>query len=228
MPIGRKKKTTDIQAPPPVSSVSYTSPLGDVFTTVQRGARQLNQVTLSPGSQRLVEDSRLGMQQSVNELGVSTPERLQQIRDRGADFYSGLADVINEESGREQSKLRSQMAQRFGGSLGATFGNDLLARQENNRLRRLTDARQQAGLLGEDLYREDEADRTRRLNAFQNVVNSFQNTAFSSNQLGSTILGSERSRLTDIGLARARMLQQASENANQRADNLAAQLIRFI
>lgn len=218
MSLGRKKaKEVKIVAPPPITRVEFNSPTGDRYVTTTSGGKQTFESYLNPTTKMTVQESLKGLNQLAKELNQPDPVRQQAIDQRSRDFYDLQATGINRDADAQISKTRSNLAQRFGGAYNATFGTNLLARLEENRLGQLAEAHKQSALLGEDLYRADENSRIRRFSLFQNYLADLNNQARGLQSNGSSVLLSEANRESDLAVQRANLAMQAS-NQNMTFD----------
>ncbi len=220
MSFGKKKSKTPkikISAPPAIQQFEFRSPTGDVFKTRQEGTTQVNESQLGDFSQNVVSQSQQGISNLADALKRPDAQRAADIRRRSDDQFQLQAQNINQEADTIFSKARSTLAKRFGGSINSTFGNDLLARLEGNRLGQLTDARRRSNLLGEQLALSDEDSKIRRIGVFQSFLNDLTAQAQGFAQTGSSLLQNENRRASDIAIARASLLQKAATQE----DNLA-------
>jgi hypothetical protein len=221
MSLGRKKKETKvkIEAPALITRTTYTNPLGDQFTSsVSKGVEQHSSI-LSDGTRALVNESMSGLQALARELNAPDERRMRQIGERSQDYYDLQAQGINQDVDDALARTRSDLNKRFGGAYNATFGTDLLASIEGSRLGRLADARKEAALLGEDLFRQDEASRIQRFTLFQNYLNDLNNQARGLQSSNTSILSSERQRDSDLAIARANLaMKYAAEDRQYQAE----------
>jgi hypothetical protein len=225
MSSGRKKsKPPKIVAPPPTTRVEVSTPSGDRFVTVKNGSTQTFESYLTPETRSTVEASLKGMQTLAQELNQPDAARQNGIDRRAQDFFDLQAANINSQADSIIAKTRSNLAKRFGGAYNATFGTNLLAGLEGNRLGQLAEASKQASLLGEDLYTADENSRVRRFTMFQNYLADLNNQARGLQSNGSTILLNESQRESDLAVQRANLAMQlynqdmAANNAQARQD----------
>ncbi|WP_303673612.1 hypothetical protein [Vampirovibrio chlorellavorus] len=214
MSLGRKKKSTTkvvkVSAPPPITRVEFNSPTGDRYVTTTQNGQQTFQSYLNPTTRQTVEESLKGLQQLAKELNQPDPVRQQAINQRSRDFFDLQSSDINAQADAQLAKARSSLAKRFGGAYNATFGTNLLAQMEGNRLGQLADASKQAALLGEDLFRADEDSRVRRFALFQNYLADLNNQARGLQSNGSGVLLNESQRATDLAVQKANLALQAS------------------
>jgi hypothetical protein len=224
MSLGRKKKTPvkkeiKIVAPPAITQVAFNSPTGDRYVTTTRGSEQTFESFLTPTTRSTVEESLKGLQNLAKELNQPDPVRQQAINQRSQDFFNLQASGINSSANAQLAQTRTSLAKRFGGAYNATFGTNLLAQMENNRLGQLAEAQKQSGLMGEELYRADEDSRVRRFSLFQNYLADLNNQARGLQSNGSGVLLNETQRATDLSVQRANLAMQASnQNASYQAD----------
>ncbi len=217
MSFGKKKSKTPkikISAPPQTQQFEFRSPTGDIFKTRQEGTTQINESQLGSFSQGLVSRSQEGLTSIANALDRPDAQRATDIRKRSDDLFKSQAQGINQDADNIFSKARSTLAKRFGGSFNSSFGNDFLARLENNRLGQLAGARRQSNLLGEQLALSDEDSRIRRAGVFQSFLNDINAQAQGFSQTGSSLLQNETRRASDIAIARAGLLQRAISQEN--------------
>lgn len=221
MSTGRKKETKiEVKSPPPITKTVYTNPLGDRFVSSISKSTQTHSSSLSPGTRALVNESVAGLQALARELNRPDAERVRQIDDRSRAFFDLQAQGIHQDVDDALARTRSDLNKRFGGAYNATFGTSLLADIEGSRLGRLSNARKEAALLGEDLFRQDEESRLQRFTLFQNYLNDLNNQSRGLQSSQSSILLNERQRGDDMALARANLAMQAArEDARARADD---------
>lgn len=220
MSLGRKKKETKIkiEAPPRITSTTYTNPLGDQFASSISGGVEQHGSRLSDGTRSLVNESMAGLQALARELKAPDANRARQINARSRDFFDLQAQGINQDVDDSLARTRSDLNKRFGGAYNATFGTDLLASIEGGRIGRLSDARKEAALLGKDLFRQDENSRMQRFTLFQNYLNDLNNQARGLQSSNANILLNERQRDSDLAIARANLaMKYAAEDRQQQA-----------
>ncbi len=222
MSFGKKESKNNgkikINAPPPITQYEFNSPTGDVFKSRTEGGRQISEAHLSPLTRQMANRSQQNLLGLSAEFGKSDRERAADIRARAQDLFDMQARGINEDADDIMSKARSNLSRRFGGSHAATFGTDLMSRLEKDRLAELSDARRQAGLLGEDLFNSDEDSRMRRFNVFLGYLNTLHNQAAGADNTGANLLLNENQRATDVAIARARLLDSARNRNTARAN----------
>ncbi len=214
MSFGKKKSKSPeikISAPPRINQFEFRSPTGDIFKTRKEGTTQISESKLGNFSQGVVSRSQRGISDLASALDRPDAQRASDIRKRSDDQFQIQAQGINQDSDTIFSKARSTLAKRFGGSFNSTFGNDFLARIENNRLGQLTDARRRSSLLGEELALSDEDSKIRRIGVFQSFLNDLNAQAQGFSQTGSSLLQNETRRATDLAISRANLLQRASD-----------------
>lgn len=213
MSLGRKKsetKVVKVTAPPAITKVEFNSPTGDRYVTTTRGSKQTFESFLNPSTQLTVQESLKGLQQLARELNQPDAARQQAINQRSQDFFDLQAAGINSAADAQLAKARTSLAQRFGGAYNATFGANMLALMEGNRLGQLAEAQKQSSLLGEDLFRADEDSRVRRFTLFQNYLADLNNQARGLQSSGSSILLNEADRASDLAVQRANLAMQTS------------------
>jgi hypothetical protein len=203
-----------INAPPQTTQVEFNAPTGDRYLTAQEGNRQVFTSQLGGRTQGTVDAALGGLQQLAQELNQPDSARMADIRQRGQDYYDLQAEGINADADTALSRTRSDLSKRFGGAYNASFGADLLARIENNRIGSLSDARKDASLYAEDLQQSDEASRLNRFTAFQNYLADLNNQAQGYQSFGGSILQQENQRATSLAEQRASIVNRmASDNA---------------
>ncbi|MDH4378764.1 MAG: hypothetical protein QE263_02515 [Vampirovibrionales bacterium] len=226
MSFGKKKsapKPTAIQAPPPVTTVNYVSPLGDTTATTRSGSTQTTQTTLGPSSQELVSWSQLGSGLELDNLVNPSEGRRQDLQNLADDVYQRQADQINLDTSQLRQTAQGNLSRRFGHSVASTFGNQLLADIEGQGLKQRTDARLSADMLANDLDVQDEERRIQRLNTFQNILNNIDDRSRGLVSTNSSLLQNETNRATDLAIVRAKQLDDWNQQnyQNQRQSLLA-------
>lgn len=229
MPIGRQKSSSskvEIKAPPAIQQIDFNLPTGDRYISSNQGRVETFESQLSPLTQATVSESMSALQNLAQEINQPDSVRQAAIDQRSQDFFNSQARGINEDADLRLSQTQSDLSKRFGGAYNSSFGADMLARVENNRLLRLSDARQQASLLGEDLTQNDQDNRIKRFALFQNYLGDLNNQAQGIQSAGANILQSEQQRATEIASQRAnlisRMQMQDNEIAAQSRQQAAA------
>ncbi len=220
MSIGRKKTKVSepkIAAPPAITQGEYTLPTGDRYLSRQQGHREITEALLSPLTRQTVDRGQQAMVQLADELARPDARRMADIQERSQTFFERQARGIHEEADDQVMRAASDLGKRFGGTYNATFGTDLLARLEQNRLEQLAAARLDASLYGEDLARADEESRIQRFQLFQNYLGDLNNQAQNYAALGSNLLQDERNRAQDLAVMRAQLAQNA-QRYNQEAE----------
>lgn len=219
MSLGRTRsvKTPKIVAPPRITSQEFTMPTGDRYLTQRNGNKETSNSILSPLTGRTVDTSQAALSELAGEIRNPDARRIQDIALRGQDFYDLQANVINSEADSLFGKAASDISKRFGGTYNATFGTDLLAQLEGNRLSQLSGAAKEARLLAEDLYSRDEDSRMSRFNMFQGFLAGLNNEAMQAGSMGSDLLMNESNRAQDLAISRTRMVQDA-QRYNQLTD----------
>ncbi len=234
MPIGRKQSSpskVEIKAPPSIQQVDFTLPSGDRYVSANQGRVQTFESQLAPQTQSTVNESLSALQSLAQQISQPDSERQAAIDRRSQDFFDSQARGINLDSNLRLSQTQSDLSKRFGGAYNASFGADMLAKVENDRLNRLADVRQQASLLGEDLAQNDMDSRLKRFALFQNYLGDLNNQAQGIQSSGAGILQSEQQRATELASQRANLLSRMQMQNNdlaaqsrQRAVGIASQL----
>lgn len=210
MSSGRKKsEVPEIKAPPTITRTEFANPLGDRFISETKKNTQSVFSELSPVTQGMVNRSLSGMIRLFDEIDAPDAVRQQAINQRADDFYNLQAAGLNRDHDDRMKQTRSDLSKRFGGTYNATFGTDLMSRMERDHGSLLGDVRLQANLLGEDLRRDDQADRLQRFALFQNFLGDLNNQAQGLGSQGVQVLQNERTRATDLAITRANMIQRA-------------------
>jgi hypothetical protein len=226
MSLGRKKssqpKKIDIKAPAPIQTIHTMLPTGSSLTSQKTGNTLGSQLQLDPVTQQTVNSSLSGMANLANSLAQDSPERENSIRQRAQNFFNQNRDTINEAADFSRQQLSSDLSKQFGGRFNTTFGNELLARQEGERLKQLSQARQESDLLAEDLVQQDETGRINRFNTFQNYLDTLNQLALGTQTAGNQALLSEQNRASSLAIQRSNLLQkyyqdQASQDQQRRS-----------
>ena len=210
MSFGSKKSSGDVKvsAPPRITQTDFTLPSGDRFTSRSKGRTQYFESFLNPQSQAVVDESLQGLQGLARELRAPDQDRLKQIAQRGQDFYDLQASGINAAYDDRLKQTQADLNKRFGGAYNATFGTDLIARLENERVGSLGGAMKESGLLAEDLVSADEASRMNRFALFEGFLNNLNAQATGVGSIGSQTLSAERNRATQLALQQAQLSRQ--------------------
>lgn len=212
MSFGREKRTP---APPPrppepprITRVETLSPLGDQVVTEEAGNVQRTFSKLSTPTRRILDTSRNAVQGLATQLASPDSTRQRDLQRLQEDLFSSQAAAINSASDRSAGAIRSQNAQRFGGALNATFGNQLLGELEGQRQRSLADARLESDLIARELENTRTQSRIQRLQVFQGLLNNSVQPLFNSNRDAAQVLDNARDR----SLRRIEALERQSQN----------------
>ncbi|MEM0952099.1 MAG: hypothetical protein AAGI66_08170 [Cyanobacteria bacterium P01_H01_bin.74] len=211
MSLGKKRSSTPkikIEAPPRITRVDTVTPTGSSFSSINAGSTIRNEITLDPLTRATMNSSLSGLYNLTNSLAGDDNARSAEIADKANAFYNQQATSINEAADLSRQSLASQLSRQFGGRYNATFGNDLLARQERDRLAQLSEARQNASLLAEDLNQADEASRINRFGVLQGYLDTLTNQALGVQSRGSQLLQTDRNQAANQALQRANLLQR--------------------
>lgn len=122
---------------------------------------------LSQASKHQLAQSNRAIKQLTNELIRRPGQERELINSQKQLFYDRLRRAIDEASNARVSQTRSDLARRFGGSLNATFGNDLLSRLERERLNATREAQTDSTLFGQYLLNAADQSRLLKLQALQ-------------------------------------------------------------
>ncbi len=229
MSVGKKAsvKAPAINAPPQVTQYDFLSPTGDRYTSRRENNFEINESFLTPQTRQTIGTSLDALDNLASELHMPDVRRVNQINQRGLDFYNLQAQGINAEADQIFGKAASDLSKRFGGTYNATFGTDYLSRLENNRLSNLSNAGKEAMLLAEDLYLQDEDSRSRRFGLFNNYLTNEFNKAQSLAGLGGNVLGNEASRAQSLAVNRAQLALNAAHYNQQAALQARQQTLNF-
>jgi hypothetical protein len=231
MALGRKPdkvKTPVISAPPQITGAEFMSPTGDQYNVQRQDNTQLFNTTLSPLTSQTIQRGQETLLNLADELNTPDAQRVENIANKALDYYTLQAKGINTQADDILSQAQSDLSKRFGGTYNSTFGADYLARLEENRLSRLSDAAKEATLYGEDLYDQDEQSRLRRFTLVSDfLTNEFDkaNTVWST---ASDLLQEEAGRAQNLSVARANLAQnvmQAEQEALARSRQYRLSLI---
>lgn len=107
-------------------------------------------------------------------------------------LFDRLYKTINESASLRSSETRSDLAQRFGGSLNSTFGADLLSRVEGERLGAIEGAKLDSLLFGHQLAEDANTARIRKLQALQGNLSDLSSTYRNANYMKETLLRQDR------------------------------------
>lgn len=141
------------------------------LTTAQRGMTELTQALAQPARQEQREAQHLADQQ-----------------------FEQARTVIRQEADRTRDALRSQNAERFGGSLNATFGQTALAEVERQRETQLQQARQEADWEAQGRLQALQDSRLQRLGALSALVSGNNEQASTLASLGGGLVMEDRQR----------------------------------
>jgi hypothetical protein len=225
MPIGSKKSSSPkvtIDAPPPIQQVNFNAPTGDQYTSAMQNGVETFQSQLSPQTQATVSTSLAALQSLANELQQPDAVRQAAIDQRSQDFYNLQAEGINQNADLQLAKTQSDLSKRFGGAYNASFGADLMAQLQNERLNQLADAHQQAALLGEQLTQDDQSSRIQRFNLFQNYLSGLNDQAQGVQPNNGDILSASLQQANDLAIQRANLAARLSAQ-DQAASDASAQ-----
>lgn len=230
MPIGSKKSSSTpkvtIDAQPAIQQVDYTSPTGDSYLSgTQRGVETF-QSQLNPQTQATVSTSLDALQSLASQLQQPDSVRQAAIDQRSQDFYNLQAKGINLDSNLQLAQTQSDLSKRFGGAYNASFGADLMAQIEKNRLSQLSDAHQQAALLGEDLAQNDQTSRIQRFNLFQNYLAGLNDQAQGIQSNNADILSNSLQQANDLAMQRANLVSRLSAQGQAATDASAQRRIQ--
>jgi hypothetical protein len=226
MSIGSKKDDSSskitIDAPPPIQQVDFQSPTGDQYTSAMHNGVETFQSQLGPQTQATVSTSLAALQSLANELQQPDAVRQAAINQRAQDFYNLQAEGINQDADLQLAKTQSDLSKRFGGAYNASFGADLMAQVQNDRLGQLADAHQQASLLGEQLAQNDEDSRLQRFNLFQNYLSGLNDQAQGVQSNSGDILSASVQQANDLAVQKANLASRLLAQ-NQAASDASAQ-----
>ena len=227
MSLGRRRRQPE---PAPIQPLTtrfeVNAPTGDRVISEQVGTTQRINTELSPLSQRLVGLSSNEVNRLANTLARPNKQREQKLVDLSNRQFTSLSDAINRSADDQVSLLRSQNAQRFGGSLNSTFGNDAIARVEGERQRELRDARLSSDLDATNRLRAEDTDRINRLNVFNGLLNGFENTTNTFGSLGSNALQRSQQLATQRASAIDRFNLQSGNTRRRDTRQLAFEAFR--
>lgn len=219
MSLGRKKteQTIKVDYPKPVTRTTYTNPFGDRFISTSANGKETYNSKLSSKTQFIVNESLSGLQSLAQELNAPDARRMQQIIDESQGYYDLQADGINEDLDNVLARTKTDLNKRFGGAYNATFGTSMLSGIEGTRIDKLSDARKQAVLLGEDLAQQDEDSRIQRFNLFQSYLNDLSNQARGFQTNSSTVFSTDRQRVGTAALQSQELANNYSLQSDQNA-----------
>lgn len=212
MPFGRKKANPVKIAPsgPAVLRTRTGDGQGNLSTSeITPDGTLLTDTQLSPERQALGQLSQRNLTRLATELsqGGTATDR-DTARRLSESTYTSLSRTINGESSAQRDLVRSELSRRFGGTTAATFGNELLARVEGERLGSLSQARAEADAAGADQLRDLENARIQRLSVFSKLVEGNSSLAAQLNSRSSSLFQTERSRRQSKSLAVANLRQR--------------------
>lgn len=221
-------------APPPMArGRQFSDVMGNRFVTRMHRGQEVSSTRLRGPSRQIVSGAQHGIRNLSDQLRRSEPQRQRERDVKSNELYGEFSNDINQNARLSQNRTRSRLSQTLGGSMRSTFGNNLLAQLERSRLKTLSDARGQSRQLAYQFQNDEDTNRMRRLSMFQGVLDSYNNRAMGSSQLGSALLSGERDRLTGLSMKRAELdfsaqqfNQQQAMAARQRRSALLGQLIK--
>jgi hypothetical protein len=205
--------------PSALGSLTLRSPLGDTTRTRQQGNTLTTSTQLGAGNQAVANQLLLNTQQTLGELNVTPQALVQQAEALANQQFEQLALTINDEAQQQRSQLESQNAQRFGGSLNATFGTDLLARQEAARLANLQQARLATTEAAQDRLAQQDAMRQQRLGLLTSVLDGLNATGTTASLQGLSLLQSDRNQVANRALALDELRQNTALRRQQLLDS---------
>lgn len=205
--------------PSSLSTLTLTSPLGDTTRTRQQGNTLSTSTQLGAANQALANQLFDNTQQTLLELGTPPQALVQQAEALANQQFEQLATSINDEAQQQRSQLESQNAQRFGGSLNATFGNDLLARQEAVRLANLQQARLATTEAAQERLAQQQAARQQRLALLTSVLDAINATGSNASQQGLSLLQTDRNQVANRALAVDELRQNVALRRQQLLDS---------
>jgi hypothetical protein len=198
--------------------------LGDTTRTRQQGNTLTSSTQLGAGNQALANQLLLNTQQTLGELNTTPQALVQQAEALANEQFDQLAQAINDEAQQQRSQLESQNAQRFGGSLNATFGTDLLARQEAARLSTLQQARLATTEAAQERLAQREANRQQRLGLLASVLDALNTTGSNASLQGFSLLQADRNQVANRALAVDELRQNVALRRQQVLDSRRAAL----
>ncbi len=162
-----------------LKSFQFTLPSGDRLKQAFSQKQILTMPQLSARNQQRVNQLTAGLDRlTADFLGGNVSEAKQAASYRDA-FFEKLRGAINEGAAGSADEIRSDLAKRFGGTSYATFGNDLLARVEKNRLNALSGAKLDAEAAANQLLQDLEHRKLQRIQTLQGQLSALREPLYS-------------------------------------------------
>lgn len=132
---------------------------------------------LSPSTRSQVIKTQNSMAKLAGEIVKTPTVENKRVESYQKTLFDKLRKAIDETSNLRLAETESNLAQRFGGSLNSTFGNDLLGRIEKERLNAVENAKMDATLAGNQFAEDLNVSRINKLKALQGYFSNLSSTA---------------------------------------------------